>query len=32
MGTGDLVSFRLEKRNRKRAAKAKRPATAASPT
>ena len=29
MGNGDLMSFRLEKRNRKRAAKAKRPVTAA---
>jgi DNA-binding MarR family transcriptional regulator len=32
MGTGDLMSFRLEKRNRKRAAKAKRPAATATPT
>jgi DNA-binding MarR family transcriptional regulator len=32
MGTGDLVSFRLEKRNRKRETKAKRPAVTASPT
>ena len=32
MGTGDLMSFRLEKRNRKRAAKAKRATTAASAT
>ena len=28
MGTGDLMSFRMEKRNRKRAAKDKRPAPA----